>query len=108
MLPLFVSHALWFIPWATGATCCLRRCRCLPARSRPPPLLLPHRLAPTCRPVPPVDPSAGIYTVEGTGLQYTCDQGTLLRVANYSLFSLFGLAALNEALLFVLGLRGGC
>ncbi len=33
-------------------------------------------------------------------------QATYLRVANYSLFALFGLAAINEAAIFVLGLRG--
>ena len=35
-------------------------------------------------------------------------QATYLRVANYSLFALFGLAAINEAVIFVVGLRGAC
>lgn len=36
----------------------------------------------------------------------TCEQATYLRVANYSLFALFGLAAINEAAIFFVGLRG--
>jgi hypothetical protein len=49
---------------------------------------------------------AGAYSIEGTGLKYECAHATELRVANYSLFATFGLAAINEAVLTVLGLRG--
>ncbi|KAI7835463.1 hypothetical protein COHA_010638 [Chlorella ohadii] len=51
--------------------------------------------------------ATGYWSVESTGLIYDCPQATYLRVANYSLFALFGLAAINEAAIFVLGLRGG-
>lgn len=51
-------------------------------------------------------PFAGSYTVESTGVRYDCPQGIQLRVANYSLFALFAAAAVNEALITVLGLRG--
>jgi hypothetical protein len=33
-------------------------------------------------------------------------QANYLRAANYALFALFGLAAINEAAIFVIGLRG--
>lgn len=51
--------------------------------------------------------TAGAWSIEGTGLQYDCTHANELRVANYSLFALFGLAAINEAVLTVMGLRGG-
>ena len=54
---------------------------------------------------------AGQWSIESTGIKFDCSQGTLLRVASYSLFALFGAAALNELALTVLGLRGeqqGC
>jgi hypothetical protein len=50
--------------------------------------------------------AAGKYSIEGTGLKYDCDHVTELRVANYSLFALFGLAAVNEAVMVIIGLRG--
>ena len=51
--------------------------------------------------------TAGAWSIEGTGLRYECSHATELRLANYSLFALFGLAAINEAVLTVMGLRGG-
>ncbi|KAI3429289.1 hypothetical protein D9Q98_005385 [Chlorella vulgaris] len=66
MAVLCLFHALWFVPYATGA-----------------------------------------WSIEGTGLEFQCAQATMLRVANYSLFALFGLAAVNECVLFIIGLRGG-
>lgn len=71
--------------------------RCLP-------LLALHPAA-GVRP-PPVRRPAGAYSIESTGLKYECSHATELRVANYSLFATFGLAAINEGVLTVLGLRG--
>jgi hypothetical protein len=59
----------------------------------------------TCLPARPCI-SAGQWSIESTGIKFDCSQGTLLRVASYSLFALFGAAALNELALTVLGLRG--
>lgn len=54
----------------------------------------------------PAGPLAGAWSIESTGLRYECSHANELRLANYSLFALFGLAAANEAVLTVLGLRG--
>ncbi|KAI3429288.1 hypothetical protein D9Q98_005384 [Chlorella vulgaris] len=51
--------------------------------------------------------ATGAWSIESTGLRYECSHANELRLANYSLFALFGLAAANEAVLTVLGLRGG-
>lgn len=112
MALLCITHVVWFIPYATGACMPLQRWPALGGCSPQPPWLL---LRPRClRPQPPLrslfppptPPQAGYYSIEGTGLRYDCQQGTLLRVANYGLFALFALAALNEAAITVLGLRG--
>jgi hypothetical protein len=45
-------------------------------------------------------------SVQGTDLTHDCSSKAELRTANYSLFALFGLAALNEVAMTSIGLRG--
>jgi hypothetical protein len=93
MVLLCVFHLLWFVPYATGA---------LPAA-----VGAARGLLGAAAHAAIVLRFAGAYSIEGTGLKYECAHATELRVANYSLFATFGLAAINEAVLTVLGLRGG-
>lgn len=111
---LCLFHVLWFVPYLTG------RCRlqpagalgsaewnpaeCKPRSTATGSWLLACYLSPACL-APPLHP-AGQWSIESTGIKFDCSQGTLLRVASYSLFALFGAAALNELALTVLGLRG--
>ncbi|KFM25318.1 hypothetical protein F751_3998 [Auxenochlorella protothecoides] len=50
---------------------------------------------------------AGAWTVESTGIQYSCNVGTQLRVAVYSLLGLFALSVIVEFSLTSIGLKGG-
>lgn len=91
--------------WVCRTLCAPRtplpRCRCRCCRARWHTLLAGL----SCHPHPP-STTPGYYSIEGTGLRYDCPDGAYLRVANYALFALFGLAALNEAAITLLGLRG--
>lgn len=49
----------------------------------------------------------GAWSVESTGIQFSCDVGTQLRIAVYSLLGLFGLSVVVELSLTSIGLKGG-
>ena len=94
---LFLFHLMWFIPYATGALQLVGLIKALQRRFSPP--ADPSRSS--------APPPAGSWSIESTGLRFDCSQGALLRMANYGLFSLFGLCAIVEAVLTVVGLQGG-
>ena len=92
---------------------CIARCGATPTPGAWRPAALPST---RCPPRQPSDPAfddnaaaaaAGAWSIESTGIKYDCSQGALLRTASYSLFILFGISAVLEAVLTVLGLRGG-
>lgn len=56
----------------------------------------------------PTPPHTGAYTIESTGIQYSCSVGAALRTAVYGMFSLLVVLAVVESAITALGLKGVC
>lgn len=51
--------------------------------------------------------AVGTYSIETTGVKYSCPQANMLKAANYGVLLLFVLSAILEWSIAGIGLRGG-